>query len=83
MTARRAGAAAFCLAAVLLVAGCGQKGEPAPAGPPSAVTATLRDIGGAPAALAVSEPMRPFFAAGLGSSSLAVWFSVWAAREAE
>lgn len=32
----------------------------------STLTTALRDIGQAPAALAVSEPMRPFFAAGLG-----------------
>lgn len=57
------------MAAALLLIGCassppaGTAGDPAE---PSRLATTLRDIGGAPAALAVAEPMRPFFATGLG-----------------
>lgn len=60
------------LAAVVLavlaagVAGCRPEAEPAPEKGNGGFAATLRGIGGAPASLAVSEPMRPFFAAGLG-----------------
>lgn len=64
MTIRRA--TLLCLAVTLLAAGCGGRREPAAAAPSSGLAAALRDIGGAPAALSVSEPMRPFFAAGLG-----------------
>lgn len=51
------------------VAGCGKSasdGDAVRAEEPSRLAATLQDIGKAPASLSVSEPMRPFFAAGLG-----------------
>lgn len=55
-------AALACLLSAI-PAGCGKRSETEQ---PSAIGSTLKTIGGAPAALAVAEPMRPFFAAGLG-----------------
>ena len=66
MIVSRLGAAALCLAVILTAAGCGGRKKPASSAPPSGLAAALREVNASPAALAVSEPMRPFFAAGLG-----------------
>lgn len=61
--------AAAILTVAVAIAGCSGSGKTAPAESgrsDSRLSATLQDLGGAPAALSVSEPMRPFFAAGLG-----------------
>lgn len=68
---RNRNAVGYCLAvsvilAALLVGCVGSSREGAVDTGESRLAATLKDIGGAPAALAVSEPLRPFFAAGLG-----------------
>ncbi len=57
--------AAVTISALLI--GCAERrgGRP-PVRSESQLAGTLKDIGGAPAALSVAEPMRPFFAAGLG-----------------
>lgn len=57
------------LAALMIVAGCAgsaNTGQGETARGESRLAATLRDMGDAPAVLAVAEPMRPFFAVGLG-----------------
>ena len=54
------------LLSLVLVSGCGKGGGEEKTAPASGVASTLRDMGSAPAAAAISEPMRPFFAAGLG-----------------
>lgn len=54
------------IVAALLIGCAGSRRRPAADPAPSKLAGTLRDIGAAPAALAVSEPMRPFFYAGLG-----------------
>lgn len=67
MTGRLTTAGALAVVvAVIAAAGCRRRAAAPPEAPESGIAATLRDIGRSPAALAVSEPMRPFFAAGLG-----------------
>ncbi len=76
MNIRKLAAAGLALLlAAAVAAGCsrtGRKSPSAPAGAEQAVTAdsrlagTLQDMNAAPAGSAVAEPMRPFFAAGLG-----------------
>lgn len=57
-------------AAIIVVAGCSGNGARedgvAVAPPPSRFATAIRDAGAAPAAPSVAEPLRPFFAAGLG-----------------
>lgn len=58
-----------CFVFILCVAGCSGKKKAAQSSQSpqtSRLASTLQDIGGAPASLLVAEPMRPFFAAGLG-----------------
>lgn len=59
-------AAAFLSLMVLMIAiaGC-RRAQTAPQAPSGALSSTLQSIGSAPAGMAVSDPVRPYFYAGL------------------